>query len=386
MQKKLELIQIKEENKYFIKNDGVFFSITEIMYLILEKYNSNWSFSNIALFLNKEKDTNFYNEEIISAIISDDKTKKMIDVDLKIISKSSYIYFKIKLIDPNKIRKILSFLSFNLFSKKTFYFFLIIGITMSISYFVLFYDNLLNLKNKLNSNILEQLPQFIYIYILFVLIVFLHEIGHASSAYKYGVLPKEIGFGFYFTMPVLYTELTEIWTLKRNEKIIVNVSGIYFQLILNILFVLILLFSPENITVSVLFLINCFSIFFALNPFFKNDGYWVFSDYFNITNLEIKADKCFVQLVRILFTPKESFSFFRDKRGVLVFYSFVNFIFWFYFFYKTSKYMIVNANKHYESISNGFDLIVIGKILLYVFFVYMFIKSTYNRIKTIIIN
>ncbi|WP_348811988.1 hypothetical protein [Flavobacterium maritimum] len=386
MQKKIELIKIEEENKFLIKSGDVFFSITEIMYIILEKYRLDWPFSKIALYLNQEKNTVFYNEEIINSIISDDKIKEIIALNTKYTSKSSYIYLKIKLIDPYKIKKLLHFLSIYLFNKKIFSFLSILGTVTSISYNIFFFDNISNLQNRLNSNIVEQLPQFITIYLLFILIIFLHEIGHASASYRYDIMPKEIGFGFYFTMPVLYTELTGIWSLKKTEKILVNISGIYFQLILNIIFVLILLLNSENIIVSILFLINCFSILFALNPFFKNDGYWIFSDYFNIVNLEMKADKCFIQLFRFIFSPKQSLLFLRDKRKILVLYSFVSFLFWFYFFFKTTKYMIINAKNHYESILNGFDLITWGKIVLYVFFVYMFIKSTYHRIKTIITN
>lgn len=385
MQKKIELIKIEEENKYFIKNGTVFFSITEIMYIILEKNRLDWPFSKIALYLNQEKKTAFYNEEIINSIISDDKIKEIIALDTKYTSKSSYIYLKIKLIEPNKIKNLLCFLSLYLFNKKIFCFLSVIGVIASVSYNILFFENISNLQNRLNSNIVEQLPQFIIIYLLFILTIFLHEIGHASASYRHGIMPKEIGFGFYFTMPVLYTELTEIWSLKKTEKILVNISGIYFQLILNILFVLILLYS-ENTIVSILFLINCFSILFALNPFFKNDGYWIFSDYFNIVNLEMKADRCFIQFFRFIFSPKQSLLFLRDKRKILVVYSFVSFLFWFYFFFKTTKYMVINAKNHYESILNGFDLITVGKIILYVFFVYMFIKSTYQRIKTIITN
>ena len=96
-------------------------------------------------------------------------------------------------------------------------------------------------------------------------------------------------------------------------KILINFSGIYLQLIINLLIIISLIFFPKNMLFNILFLTNSFSIIYALNPFFKNDGYWIFSDYFGIINLETKADKCFIQLFRGFVSPKKTFSFLKEK-------------------------------------------------------------------------
>lgn len=75
--------------------------------------------------------------------------------------------------------------------------------------------------------------------LLLLLSSFVHEIGHASACRHFGVKHGGIGFGLYLTFPVFYTDVSEIWKLKRTERIVVNMAGVYFQLILLIPFFLI---------------------------------------------------------------------------------------------------------------------------------------------------
>lgn len=58
---------------------------------------------------------------------------------------------------------------------------------------------------------------------------FFHELGHASACKFFGVRHGGIGFGLYLNFPVLYTDVTEVWKLKRGERCVVNLAGVYFQ-------------------------------------------------------------------------------------------------------------------------------------------------------------
>ena len=58
---------------------------------------------------------------------------------------------------------------------------------------------------------------------------FFHELGHASACKYFGVRHGGIGFGLYLNFPVLYTDVTEVWKLKRGERCVVNLAGVYFQ-------------------------------------------------------------------------------------------------------------------------------------------------------------
>ncbi len=87
--------------------------------------------------------------------------------------------------------------------------------------------------------------------ILFVILIF-HEFGHAAASMKMSVKPKEIGVGFYLIFPVLYTNVTNIWVLKKNKRIIINIAGIYFQNIANVLLIMIYLFYPNDICLRII--------------------------------------------------------------------------------------------------------------------------------------
>lgn len=126
------------------------------------------------------------------------------------------------------------------------------------------------------------------LYIGFIIIGSLHELGHSIASIHYGVNPKEIGIGFYYFRLVLYVDVTSIWKLSSFRRIVVNFGGIYIQLLINLALVAgCLIFDNE--TIKLIFVSNCFNIFFNLIPFLKSDGYWILSDLLKITNWEQKS-------------------------------------------------------------------------------------------------
>jgi putative peptide zinc metalloprotease protein len=48
-----------------------------------------------------------------------------------------------------------------------------------------------------------------------------------------------IGFGFYLLIPVFYADVSNAWSLSPGKRIIINIAGMYFQLLLSCLLVLI---------------------------------------------------------------------------------------------------------------------------------------------------
>lgn len=139
-----------------------------------------------------------------------------------------------------------------------------------------------------------QIPAY---YMLFLLVLFFHELGHATAAFSYGVRPKEIGFGLYFIFPVFFTNVTNIWELNTTKRIMVNIGGIYFQLLVNLLLIALAWFGVSLAIVQKLFLINSISIIICLVPFLRYDGYWIISDLYRIPNLRKKANALVVHLI-----------------------------------------------------------------------------------------
>lgn len=139
----------------------------------------------------------------------------------------------------------------------------------------------------------------IAIFIGYLLSLIIHEIGHAAATVSIGKRAKEIGFGFYMMFPVFYTDVTSVWNMGKKERILVNIGGVYFQLIINtIVIILLSLFSQNTwiIALNSLVISNAIVVFMSITPFFRNDGYWILSDYWNIPNLLKKSDKALLHI------------------------------------------------------------------------------------------
>lgn len=135
---------------------------------------------------------------------------------------------------------------------------------------------------------------------LFVLAVgataLFHEAGHAAACAWYGVPPGEIGFGLYLIFPSFYTNVTKAWRLSRYQRTVVDVGGIYFQLILIAALVPLAHVSGHAGLLSFLILYNLYMILHNLNPLFKMDGYWIFSDLAGLPNLHRRTWSLFREL------------------------------------------------------------------------------------------
>lgn len=142
----------------------------------------------------------------------------------------------------------------------------------------------LNFKNEIG------IYTILCIYAIFVTSSFFHELGHASACSFMGVKSGGIGFGLYLNFPVLYTDVSGVWRLPRKERFIVNIAGIYFQLIYLIPFIVVYLVTGNTIIKYFVYCINM-NFILTLNPFFKFDGYWIISDMLGIPNLRSRINE-----------------------------------------------------------------------------------------------
>jgi hypothetical protein len=104
---------------------------------------------------------------------------------------------------------------------------------------------------------------------------FIHEFGHATACRKYSGRAGEIGVGFNFIFPVFFANVSNIYLISRRNKIIVALSGVYFQLIFSSIIMLFAIFYPA---LNKFLILNIIGIVANLVPFFRNDGYWVLND------------------------------------------------------------------------------------------------------------
>lgn len=121
-------------------------------------------------------------------------------------------------------------------------------------------------------------------YGLFILSLLAHEIGHAAACARYGARPGEIGLTLYFIYPAFFSDVSAAWALPRWQRVIVDLGGVYFQLIAGAAYGFAYLLSGyEPLRLAMAFIAG--SCLFSLNPILKFDGYWVVADALGVTNL-----------------------------------------------------------------------------------------------------
>jgi putative peptide zinc metalloprotease protein len=121
-------------------------------------------------------------------------------------------------------------------------------------------------------------------YFFFFISLLLHELGHASACVRYGAQPSDIGFAIYMIFPAFYSDVTDAWKLKRLQRLIIDLGGIFFQLVVGAVYVVCYTLTQWT-ALKIAILMIASSCLLYLNPIFKFDGYWALSDALRVTNL-----------------------------------------------------------------------------------------------------
>ncbi len=127
-----------------------------------------------------------------------------------------------------------------------------------------------------------------------IIVKIIHELGHAYTATKYGVPVTIIGVAFIVLYPILYTETTNAWKLKvRRERLIIAAGGMMAELALSSVSLILWHILPPGMAQSLCFMVAIVSMIASLlvnlNPLMKFDGYYLFSDFVGIDNLQDRA-------------------------------------------------------------------------------------------------
>ena len=289
LQAKLPHLKLIDDGKgYKVLYKDRAFIIGKVLFWIIDELKKEEHFSSIvqklhqkeSYGLEKEKLQNLLEEKIVqfNEQLEDTSTKR----------RSNYILLRTKIADDRLVGLLAQPLSI-LFKRSIFIPALVLIVVAQLFYIYFGPESseLLTVKNLTTSN-------FLFAYLLATVVLLFHELGHAAAAKGFGVDPQEIGFGFYLIFPVFYADVTAVWQLDKYERIIVNIGGVYFQALINVFIIFFLCFFSEyslSLKIIALFLykINIAVILYSLMPFFRNDGYWIYSDLFELPNLNQRA-------------------------------------------------------------------------------------------------
>jgi putative peptide zinc metalloprotease protein len=126
--------------------------------------------------------------------------------------------------------------------------------------------------------------ELILLYAGIALVGLIHELGHATACYRYGCEHGDIGFGLYYIFPAFYADVTKAWRLTSRQRAVIDLGGLYFNAVMLIPLGTWALASGNRVALRLVWLIFLIMIQ-NLNPVFKLDGYWLFSDLSGLTNL-----------------------------------------------------------------------------------------------------
>lgn len=191
--------------------------------------------------------------------------------------RKSFLYIRLPLISPKAVAPVARAMSW-LFIRPVFLSMLTLFI---VGHFVFYITVARHFPFDLNS---IKGHEILVIFALSTLAALIHELGHASALLFYKCKGAEIGWGLYLIYPVLYTDVSEAWRLKRTQRAMIDIAGMYFQCIPLAVLVVIFLYAPSHFLLCAIIIIDL-EIASALNPFLRTDGYWLVTDLFGIHNL-----------------------------------------------------------------------------------------------------
>lgn len=198
--------------------------------------------------------------------------------DTKIIKTNAFVKNKIKLIPANIASVIAS--PFSYFFKVTYFWYLLALLSIICAAIVIKYIGIYNLNSPF-----ENITQLV---LLALPVVLFHELGHVAACKPAGIKNGEIGIGIYLIFPVFYSDISNLWTATKQQRIIANLAGVFNQFLYSVIMYGIFYFTGYEIflTISILIIIDGV---YQLYPFVRSDGYWVLSDALSIPNLQQKG-------------------------------------------------------------------------------------------------
>lgn len=275
----------------------------------------------ITLRLNNKHQTDFMVDEVghvlVSAIDNIEKQSKQ-----KSIGIIDNIYIKKKIIGQENINRIAKSLIIFYDNRIVSVVFLL----FALSFYYIFEIKWAKLSFATGYVTENLLLTFLLSYLLLPLIGFFHEFGHATASLKLNIRPKEIGLGLFLVFPVFYTDVSDIWKINKWKRVIVNFGGIYFQIILSCFLTVLLAFVNDLCVLSIIlsmFTTNLLMMAYAAFPFFKNDGYWIYSDLFHIPNLSYRSRHCPIVLRKLISNRdiqlKEKFNILKANIALIIY-------------------------------------------------------------------
>src|SRR5689334_7424796 len=145
----------------------------------------------------------------------------------------------------------------------------------------------------------------ILLYGVFVIVKFLHELGHAFSCRRFGGECHELGVMFLVFIPTPYVDASTAWAFPNKwHRIFVGAGGMIVELFIASIaaFIWVSVGDIHSITAQLAFnamlIASVTTVIFNANPLLRYDGYYILSDYLEIPNLRQKSTEYTLGLIK----------------------------------------------------------------------------------------
>ncbi|HET6250101.1 MAG TPA: site-2 protease family protein, partial [Tepidisphaeraceae bacterium] len=145
----------------------------------------------------------------------------------------------------------------------------------------------------------------LYLWIVFCLIKFVHELGHAFSCRRFGGECHELGIMFLVFIPTPYVDASSAWSFRNKwHRIFVGAAGMIVELFVASLCAFIWMNTGDphsligQLSFNAMLVASFTTIVFNANPLLRYDGYYILSDYLEIPNLRQKSTEYAMGLLK----------------------------------------------------------------------------------------
>ena len=148
-----------------------------------------------------------------------------------------------------------------------------------------------------------------YLWAMFWLLKFCHEMGHAFACRRFGGECHEMGIMFLVFIPTPYVDASSAWAFpSRWQRMFVGAGGMVVELFLAAIGAFIWLNTTPGVPVlglpvnelacDAIMIAGFTTVLFNANPLLRYDGYYMLSDWLEIPNLQQKSKDYLLGLIK----------------------------------------------------------------------------------------
>lgn len=146
----------------------------------------------------------------------------------------------------------------------------------------------------------------VWLWVIFVLTKFIHEMGHAFACRRFGGECHEMGIMFLVFIPTPYVDASSAWSFpSRWQRIYVGAAGMVVEIFVAALCAFVWAATDpgsgtlvNQLAYNAMLIASVSTVLFNANPLLRYDGYYMLSDFLEIPNLQKKSSDYTLGLIK----------------------------------------------------------------------------------------